>query len=87
MPRVISTSISTSISTFSPPSGRGLRDDPTVYQKLAFSIAPEIYGHVDVKKALLLLLSVALRRGDGMKICGNLNVCLMVTLVWRNRSC
>ncbi|KAH9026762.1 minichromosome maintenance protein mcm7p [Lactarius pseudohatsudake] len=33
-----------------------LHDDPTVYQKLAFSIAPEIYGHVDVKKALLLLL-------------------------------
>ena len=27
-----------------------LYDDPTVYQHLAFSIAPEIYGHIDVKR-------------------------------------
>ncbi|KAH9000999.1 MCM-domain-containing protein [Lactarius akahatsu] len=56
-----------------------LHDDPTVYQKLAFSIAPEIYGHVDVKKALLLLLvgGVTKTMGDGMKIRGDLNVCLM----------
>ena len=26
------------------------------YEKLSQSIAPEIFGHVDVKKALLLLL-------------------------------
>jgi DNA replication licensing factor MCM7 len=56
-----------------------LHDDPTVYQKLAFSIAPEIYGHVDVKKALLLLLvgGVTKTTGDGMKIRGDLNICLM----------
>lgn len=56
-----------------------LHDDPTVYQKLAFSIAPEIYGHIDVKKALLLLLvgGVSKTMGDGMKIRGDLNVCLM----------
>ncbi|KAF8503257.1 MCM2/3/5 family-domain-containing protein [Russula emetica] len=56
-----------------------LHDDPTVYQKLAFSIAPEIYGHVDVKKALLLLLvgGVTKFMGDGMKIRGDLNICLM----------
>ncbi|KAI9446175.1 MCM2/3/5 family-domain-containing protein [Lactarius indigo] len=56
-----------------------LHDDPTVYQKLAFSIAPEIYGHVDVKKALLLLLvgGVTKTMGDGMKIRGDLNICLM----------
>ncbi|KAI9511111.1 MCM2/3/5 family-domain-containing protein [Russula earlei] len=56
-----------------------LHDDPTVYQKLAFSIAPEIYGHVDVKKALLLLLvgGVTKSMGDGMKIRGDLNICLM----------
>ncbi|KAI0293546.1 MCM-domain-containing protein [Russula brevipes] len=56
-----------------------LHDDPTVYQKLAFSIAPEIYGHVDVKKALLLLLvgGVTKSIGDGMKIRGDINICLM----------
>ncbi|KAH9071187.1 MCM2/3/5 family-domain-containing protein [Lactarius deliciosus] len=56
-----------------------LRDDPTAYQKLAFSIAPEIYGHVDAKRALLLLLvgGVTKTMGDGIKIRGDLNVCLM----------
>jgi DNA replication licensing factor MCM7 len=56
-----------------------LHDDPMVYQRLAFSIAPEIYGHIDVKKALLLLLvgGVTKTMGDGMKIRGDINVCLM----------
>ncbi|OCH93876.1 MCM-domain-containing protein [Obba rivulosa] len=56
-----------------------LRNDPQLYNKLAQSIAPEIYGHVDVKKALLLLLvgGVTKTLGDGMKIRGDLNVCLM----------
>lgn len=58
---------------------RQLRADPALYQKLAQSIAPEIYGHVDVKKALLLLLvgGATKQMGDGMKIRGDLNVCLM----------
>ncbi|THH29586.1 hypothetical protein EUX98_g4595 [Antrodiella citrinella] len=57
----------------------GLRVDPSLYQKLAQSIAPEIYGHADVKKALLLLLvgGVSKTMGDGMKIRGDLNICLM----------
>ncbi|KAJ7085753.1 MCM2/3/5 family-domain-containing protein [Mycena belliarum] len=56
-----------------------LQRDPGVYSKLAESIAPEIYGHADVKKALLLLLvgGVTKVTGDGMKIRGDLNVCLM----------
>ncbi|KAI4528180.1 MCM2/3/5 family-domain-containing protein [Schizophyllum commune] len=53
--------------------------DPALYNKLASSIAPEIYGHTDVKKALLLLLvgGVTKVTGDGMKIRGDINVCLM----------
>ncbi|KLO19270.1 ATP dependent DNA helicase [Schizopora paradoxa] len=56
-----------------------LRSDPSLYQKLSQSIAPEIYGHEDVKKALLLLLvgGVTKAMGDGMKIRGDINVCLM----------
>jgi DNA replicative helicase MCM subunit Mcm2 (Cdc46/Mcm family) len=42
------------------------------YSLLASSIAPEIYGHDDVKKALLLLLvgGVDRKMNDGMKIRG-----------------
>ncbi|KZT09595.1 MCM-domain-containing protein [Laetiporus sulphureus 93-53] len=56
-----------------------LKADPQLYIKLAQSIAPEIYGHLDVKKALLLLLvgGVTKTLGDGMKIRGDLNICLM----------
>ncbi|KAK7202575.1 hypothetical protein BZA70DRAFT_285415 [Myxozyma melibiosi] len=56
-----------------------LRAQGNVYDKLALSIAPEIYGHEDVKKALLLLLigGVTKEMGDGMKIRGDINVCLM----------
>ncbi|KAF9473770.1 MCM-domain-containing protein [Pholiota conissans] len=56
-----------------------LQRDENLYDKLAHSIAPEIYGHDDVKKALLLLLvgGVTKVTGDGMKIRGDINICLM----------
>ncbi|ODV97064.1 hypothetical protein PACTADRAFT_55333 [Pachysolen tannophilus NRRL Y-2460] len=56
-----------------------LRAEGDVYSKLARSIAPEIFGHEDVKKALLLLLvgGVTKEIGDGMRIRGDINVCLM----------
>ncbi|KKA29425.1 hypothetical protein TD95_002683 [Thielaviopsis punctulata] len=55
------------------------RQSGQAYELLARSIAPEIYGHLDVKKALLLLLigGVNKEMGDGMKIRGDINVCLM----------
>ncbi|XKL67467.1 hypothetical protein PGB90_002958 [Kerria lacca] len=40
-------------------------------------IAPEIYGHDDVKKALLLLLIGVDRNPNKMKIRRNINMCLM----------
>lgn len=51
----------------------------TRYEMLANSIAPEIFGHLDVKKALLLLLvgGVTKTMGDGMRIRGDINICLM----------
>ena len=53
--------------------------DRDVYTKLARSIAPEIFGHEDVKKALLLLLvgGATKETRDGLKIRGDLNICLM----------
>ncbi|KAM7192283.1 DNA replication licensing factor mcm7 [Rhypophila sp. PSN 637] len=50
-----------------------------LYDLLAKSIAPEIFGHLDVKKALLLLLvgGVTKEVGDGMRIRGDINICLM----------
>ena len=50
-----------------------------VYEQLASSIAPEIFGHVDVKKALLLLLvsGVSKELDDGVKLRGDINVLLM----------
>lgn len=50
-----------------------------IYDMLAKSIAPEIFGHLDVKKALLLLLigGVTKEVGDGMKIRGDINICMM----------
>ncbi|PAA53725.1 hypothetical protein BOX15_Mlig017658g3 [Macrostomum lignano] len=51
---------------------------PEFYDQLAASIAPEIYGHEDVKKALLLLLVGGVDRNEqGMRIRGNINICLM----------
>ena len=42
------------------------------------SLAPEIYGHEDVKKALLLLLVGGVERCTrGVKIRGSINICLM----------
>ncbi|KAF8533734.1 MCM2/3/5 family-domain-containing protein [Trichophaea hybrida] len=56
-----------------------LRKHGNLYDTLARSIAPEIYGHEDVKKCLLLLLigGVTKEMGDGMRIRGDINVCLM----------
>lgn len=55
-----------------------LSEEPDFYEKLAYSLAPEIYGHEDIKKALLLLLVGGVDRSpEGMKIRGNINVLLM----------
>jgi len=53
--------------------------EPGTYAKLARSIAPEIWGHEDVKKALLLQLVGGVDRSlkDGLRIRGDMHVCLM----------
>ncbi|KAF6263445.1 minichromosome maintenance protein 7 [Scenedesmus sp. NREL 46B-D3] len=51
-----------------------------VYERLAASIAPEIYGMLEVKKALLLQMVGGVGRefpGSGMKLRGDIHICLM----------
>jgi DNA replication licensing factor MCM7 len=52
---------------------------PNIYSALAQSLAPEIWGHEDVKKALLLVLVAGVTRSlrEEMSIRGDINVCLM----------
>lgn len=47
--------------------------------KLAGSLAPEIFGHEDIKRSLLLQLVGGCTRTlpDGMRIRGDINICLM----------
>jgi len=56
-----------------------IADSPDAYSRLARSIAPEIFGHVDVKRALLLQLVGGVTRtlGDGVRLRGDINICLM----------
>lgn len=54
-------------------------DTEEIYKRLSRSIAPEIFGHEDIKKALLLLLlsAPAKKLPDGMRLRGDLHICLM----------
>ncbi|KXJ24976.1 DNA replication licensing factor mcm7-A [Exaiptasia diaphana] len=57
---------------------KSLSEVPDFYNKLASSLAPEIYGHEDIKKALLLLLVGGVDcTPHGMKIRGSINILLM----------
>lgn len=56
-----------------------LSESENIYDKLASSLAPEIFGHADVKKALLLCMVGGVTRHlkDGMKLRGDVHLCLM----------
>ena len=56
-----------------------LSQEANIYSKLARSIAPEIYGLEDVKKSLLLMMAGGVSKvtESGMKIRGDMNLCLM----------
>lgn len=51
---------------------------PNVYDKLADSIAPEVFGHHDVKKAILLeLIGGVDHKNEDINIRGNIHICLV----------
>ncbi len=53
--------------------------DPDIFAKLANSLSPEIYGHLDIKKAMILALvgGVTKTMSDGLRIRGDINVILV----------
>ncbi len=56
-----------------------LAEEGDVYGRLSRSIAPEIFGMEDIKKALLLMMVGGTTRHlrDGMKLRGDVHLCLM----------
>jgi len=56
-----------------------LKKDPELYEKICKSIAPSIYGHPDIKKAIACLLfgGCSKQLPDKMKLRGDINVLLL----------
>ena len=56
-----------------------LSKDPLVYDKLIHSVAPSIYGHLDIKEAMILQLFGGVRKikEDGTKTRGDLHMLLV----------
>ena len=56
-----------------------MKSEPHIYQKLSKCIAPGVYGHEDVKKGILLMLlgGVNKNTSEGIKLRGDLNICIV----------
>lgn len=56
-----------------------MRRDPEIYDKISKSIAPAIFGHPDIKKAIACLLfgGCPKKLPDGMRLRGDINVLLL----------
>ena len=56
-----------------------MRRDPEIYEKLGRSIAPAIFGHPDIKKAIACQLfgGCPKKLPDGMRLRGDINVLLL----------
>ena len=52
---------------------------PDIYHRLARSLAPGVYGHEDVKRAVLLMLVGGVHKvtKDGIKLRGDINVAIV----------
>lgn len=56
-----------------------MQNEENLYTKLAGSISPSVFGHDEVKKGILLMLfgGVHKQTAEGMKLRGDLNVCVV----------
>merc|ERR1719487_3190434 len=58
---------------------KGAGNTPDCFEVLARAIAPAVHGHIEVKKGVLLMLvgGVPKKTEEGIKLRGDLNVCLL----------
>lgn len=58
---------------------REMKDMPNLYQLMAESIAPNTFGHIEVKKGILLMLIGGVHKttNDKIKLRGDINVCIV----------
>ena len=56
-----------------------IKDQSNLYTNMAQSISPNVHGHLDVKKGLLLQLFgvIGKRTEDGIKLRGDINICVV----------
>lgn len=56
-----------------------MKDRDDLYTKLANSISPSVYGHMDVKKGILLQLFGGVHKStmEGIKLRGDINICIV----------
>lgn len=56
-----------------------MKDSSRIYQDLSESIAPNVFGHVDIKRGILLMLfgGVPKSAEDGTSLRGDLNICIV----------
>ena len=56
-----------------------MRSDPNLYNNLVKSMAPKVFGHADIKRAILLMLFGGLHKEsrEGVKLRGDINVCVV----------
>lgn len=52
---------------------------PQIYERLVKSISPTVFGHQDIKRAILLMLfgGVHKKTYEGINLRGDINVCIV----------
>mmetsp|Transcript_30429 Transcript_30429/g.62140 ORF Transcript_30429/g.62140 Transcript_30429/m.62140 type:complete len:844 (+) Transcript_30429:328-2859(+) len=58
---------------------RRMKGEPKLYDKLAESIAPNTFGHIEVKRGILLMLLSGVHKttSEGIRLRGDINVCIV----------